>query len=341
MGLLIVQILKWILRIILLLLLLLLILMVIVLVVPVRYQVEGGLQEKKPSVKGKVTWFFYLIYVKFQYADEFHIVLRILGIPVYDSAKSRKDKKSSKPEGMQSGEENLPETGNSLSEKEESVEKIEAQWEALEYEGQKVITEKIAENEVTPSVTSESNSADTNADSEICEIEEEPTKEKKSIIDKIKNIQTKIKDIIQKIRDIIQKIKNGKLKAEHYYELWKREETQITFLRCKKKLLNMIKAVFPRKWNLTGEVGFEDPCTTGQMMGVLGMLYPVLGNKVQLCPNFERQIINIEGYVKGHIRIGNLVYQVVSLLLNKYCFAFIKLIFDEVSNTNKQNKQEV
>ena len=61
------QILLWILRIILFLLLLMLVLIAIVMIVPIRYQVEGDFHEKKPGMRGKITWFFYLIYMKFSY----------------------------------------------------------------------------------------------------------------------------------------------------------------------------------------------------------------------------------------------------------------------------------
>ena len=129
---------------------------------------------------------------------------------------------------------------------------------------------------------------------------------------------------------------------EHYLELWNREETKITFSRAKTKFGRMIKAILPRKWKLTGEIGFSDPCTTGQFMGVLGAMYPIIDNKVQIVPNFEEQVINIEGNLKGHIRLGNLLYQLVSLLLNRHCFKFIKMIFDELGNSKKdKNKQEV
>ena len=73
MGVVLLQILQWILRIILFLLLLILILIAIILIVPIRYQAEGEFLEKKPGVRGKITWFFYLIYMKFCYDEEFRM----------------------------------------------------------------------------------------------------------------------------------------------------------------------------------------------------------------------------------------------------------------------------
>ena len=174
------------------------------------------------------------------------------------------------------------------------------------------------------------------------EVSEENTSEKvkKSLSEKIEDIKSKIQDMLRKIKDFIAKIQDGKLKVEHYLELWNKEETQITFDRAKNKLGRMIKALLPQKWKVTGEIGFNDPCATGQLMGALGAMYPILGNKVQIVPDFEEQVINLEGNLKGHIRLGNLLYQLVSLLLNRYCFKFIKLIFDELGSSKKGKKKQ-
>ena len=90
------QILLWILRIMLFLLFITIALIVIVMIVPIRYQVEGDLHEKKPGVCGKITWFFYLINMNFSYENEFHIIVRVLGFKVYDSLSEKKPIKKKK-----------------------------------------------------------------------------------------------------------------------------------------------------------------------------------------------------------------------------------------------------
>ena len=85
MGVVLLQILQWILRIILFLLILILVLGTIILIVPIRYRAEGGLLERKPSVQGKITWFFYLIYMRFCYEEEFRMQVRVCGFKVFYS----------------------------------------------------------------------------------------------------------------------------------------------------------------------------------------------------------------------------------------------------------------
>lgn len=385
MGVVLLQILQWILRIILFLLLLIFVLVAVVLIVPIRYQAEGEVFEKKPGIRGKVTWFFYLIYMKFCYEDEFRIQVRVFGFQVFDSiggepkpkAKKKSRKKvQSESEDVAGGEKKTEEAlsegkkvtsenstsdivennisgseqvlSESLENKTENEENVirnvkcnakeddlvawekEIEAEAREEaELAKQIFEKKEEVELVKQTSEEKE--------KIFETSEE--KEKKSFSEKIEDIKSKIQDIIQKIKNIIAKIQDGKLKVEHYLELWNRDETQISFGRAKTKLVRMIIAILPKKWKITGEIGFDDPAMTGQFMGVLGAMYPILGNKVQIVPNFENAVINVEGNLKGHIRLGTLLYQLVSLILNRHCFKFIKLVFDELGSSKKTKKK--
>lgn len=350
MGVVLLQILQWILRIILFLLLLIVVLLAIILIVPIRYRAEGELLEKKPGVRGKITWFFYLIYMKFAYEEDLHIVVRVLGFKVYDSVQKQKEDKQSKNSGntadvsesssnqtvektvaeektdINNTEAKQTDFGDSIS-KNEGKEYSLADWEK-EIEAEEKEEAKFAKKIIQSQTSSSINIEDTL-------IEEE----KKSLSEKIEDIKVKLADIIQKIKDIIAKIQDGKLKVEHYLELWNRKETQITFGRAKSKLGKIIIAVLPRKWNITGEIGFADPCITGQFMGVMGALYPFIGSNVEIIPDFENEVLSLKGHVKGHIRLINLLHQVVTLILNGHCFKFIKLVLDELGGSKNSGKQ--
>lgn len=381
MGVVLLQILQWILRIILFLLLLILILLAIILTVPIRYQAEGEFLEKKPGVRGKITWFFYLIYMRFCYEEEFRIQVRVLGFKVFDSTKGEKKPKKakSKKKNNKTAQDGIQETVTDNSGKEISVTtnvenaESEVQKTNVESAGSKTMKADTEDEENKVLEVRDKNVKMTTGEDELAawekemeaEAEEEAEhakqvveknaessqngtehldensseKEKKSFSEKIDDIKSKIQNLIQKIKDIIAKIRDGKLKAEHYLELWNRNETQITFSRAKKKLTKMIKAILPRKWEVRGNIGLTDPCTTGQLMGVLGAMYPILGNRVQIVPDFEKEVLNIEGNLKGHIRLGNLLYQLISLVLNRHCFKFIKLIFDELGSSKKKNEK--
>ena len=354
MAVLLLQILQWILRIILFLLILFGVLIIVLLVVPVRYRAEGTFIEKKADIKGKITWFFYLVNMKFSYRDRFQMKVRVFGLTVYDSMKdkvsftvSRKKKKTTK---KREKEPLCEKTENKASESDEKNNNLKndveidelAAWEKEIKEQEKEEAEMA--KEICCKETSESVKSLKQEEQSVKGLKQrikkhktsKSQKERKSFSEKLGTVKNKLRNIIQKLKDIIGKIRDGKLKAEYYLELWNRTETQITFTRAKKKFGKMLKAILPRKWILTGEIGFHNPAATGQLMGVLGAMYPILGNKVQMVPNFENEVISLEGKVKGHIRLGNLLYQIISLVLNRYCFKFIKLVFDELGKGKKK-----
>ena len=344
------QILLWILRIILFLILLTIVLIAIVMIVPIRYRVEGELHEKKPGIRGKITWFLYLINMKFSYEEEFHIVVRVFGIKVYDSLgeskSSKKKKETSKKLNVEANNNDIMKEENSedsdvdmvSSQVEESIVGKDSSQEAVsDSEDELTAWEKEVEAlekeeaELASQVISEQKTGK--------EKKSKIVKNKKSLDEKIDDVKIKFCNIVEKTKEIWNKIQSGKLKVEHYLELWNRKETQITFQRAKRKFGKVIKVILPKKWNINGNIGFDDPSTTGKLMGALGAMYPILGNKVQVVPDFENEVFEIEGEAKGHIRLGNLTYQLISLLLNRYCFKFIKLVFDELGGSKKRKKE--
>ena len=48
--------------------------------------------------------------------------------------------------------------------------------------------------------------------------------------------------------------------------------------------------------------GFEDPATTGQVLGGLSILYPICGEKMELCPEFTEEIVRHREEVSEQIQ---------------------------------------
>ena len=341
MGVVSLQILQWILGIVLFLLLLTIVFTNLVLFVPIRYRAEGEFIEKNVRFWGKITWFFHLVYITFFYEDNFRIQIRILGHNVFDSMdkESESKKKTTKKETVENDKINTE-----YQPKKNTEEKIGSRIDITDDESIEEETHEYRNDFQEDFLTA--------WEQEIEEQEKEEAdisgrytqrgtqkffhKEKKSIFVKINDIKSKIRDSIKSAKDFIENIKNKKIKLDYYLEIWNRAETQIAFEKAKKKLWKMLKSVLPKEWNINGEVGFDNPAATGQFMGVLGAMYPLLGNKVHIVPNFDNQTVKIEGKLHGHIRSGNLLYQFMSLILNKHCFKFIKLVLSEVEKAKKE-----
>ena len=64
--------------------------------------------------------------------------------------------------------------------------------------------------------------------------------------------------------------------------------------------------------------GFEDPYRTGQCLAVLSMLYPFVGEYMNIQPEFEKQVLEGEAYVKGTVRAVYLVIFAGKMLLDKH-----------------------
>ena len=141
------------------------------------------------------------------------------------------------------------------------------------------------------------------------------------MIDKIKAIIEKILSILQNIRYTIRrfcdKIKEIWANIQYYMEVFGEEETKRAFSMCKQQLYRIWKNIRPQKCRAELKIGTGEPDTTGYILAVHGMLYPLIGNNIAIEPDFENQVVEGTVFIKGRITIFVLV-----------CVA-IKLYFDE------------
>ena len=85
----------------------------------------------------------------------------------------------------------------------------------------------------------------------------------------------------------------------------------------------------PRRIKINGEVGFDDPSVTGQILVITSMMIPFFGDKVNIRGNFEEPIIDIEGMCKGRITVFRALWTLAVLYFNKNIRKIIKM-FREV-----------
>lgn len=285
MGLLLLQIMKWILIILAALLLLLIGLLAVVLLVPFRYRAEGEFGSKQRLLKGSVSWLFHLISVGFVYKDRFCLKIRILGIPIFNSAKSRKQSVTEPEVREATAKEPIP-SGQALTEADPlPPEERSGGNEPLRDEAAKPVT--------IPSVR---------------EMDKEASEEKK-----------------KKRRQVGNEKKSGKaVQIRYYLKLWQEEETQRVWNRLKHRVKAVVISVLPRHYRISGTIGFEDPSSTGYLMGFLGAASPIVGRHISIVPDFEEKVIELQGFVKGRIRVGVPVFHGLTLLIDKEFRGIIK-----------------
>lgn len=148
--------------------------------------------------------------------------------------------------------------------------------------------------------------------------------EKKSfedkIIDKIfqlkKKLAPKYRRLKNKIDNFLYKVDNKLEYIEEQKDIFLTEEN----VRLGKKLFikvgKLLRHILPSKTKIEGEVGFEDPCTTGQMVAFTSMLNPKLVD-VDIIPNFEDEVKDIHLKADGRIFIGYILWQGLLVVCDK------------------------
>ena len=300
---------------------LIVLILAIILLTPIRYRI-GASKYQTIQAEGKVTWLFRLIEMVFKLdtgAEEgkrLHLSFRIAWLKLYDNQKPKekriKQKKTRKTK--------------SKAESKQSEKVIQAaKPEQPEAKVQPIKTEQAAEMK---------------HEEKLIEGPKESAVEK--ILRLAKNVANKILSLIRGVFSLIcsilgipSKIMDGLEKLENFFtKLREKKEAFLAFYnethnhqwftafwhRLKKLLLRIL----PRADRLYLHFGFEDPATTGQVLGGLSILYPICGEKMELCPEFNEEVLEGEVKVHGCIRLVTLVVFAVKSFLNKQFFAIVK-----------------
>ena len=97
-------------------------------------------------------------------------------------------------------------------------------------------------------------------------------------------------------------------KIKEIYGFLTSESFRRAFPQMRKEVLLLLKHILPRHLKGYVEFGFEDPATTGQVLGGIGMFYGLLPGKLEIYPDFEEQKLCADIRAGGRI---HLIYLVV------------------------------
>lgn len=286
----------------------------LVLFVPVRYKAGGSYMDNHAKLLGRVSWLIGIVSVSvwYQSGQPFHIRAKLFWIPVFDNLKKRerkpKKKQSPKEEEPQIQAASLSGNQNDTKETDTVIDTVEG---GSEEEGKEQITKN------SEALQREQNRT---AD-EVEKPEQQENTDKITIFRKIQKILMNfikffenLKFTFQKIYVIMKKIKDN---IKYYLELLQQESTKQAFGLCKKQLLRILKNFCPKKYSLKLHLGFEDPAVLGNVLAVCGMLYPWHLGRIEICPEFERKIVEGNFSVKGRICIYVLLWTAWLFLTDK------------------------
>ena len=119
---------------------------------------------------------------------------------------------------------------------------------------------------------------------------------------------------LQKIRDLLDQIREPK--------------NVRSFHRVKREFFRILKHILPRKLRIHGVVGTGDPASTGWILGIFYMFYPVYGDSgdYRLVGDFERMILEGKCYARGRIHLIVPVFSAVILFLDGNIRRLIKKV---------------
>jgi hypothetical protein len=323
---------------------LLLILVLTVLIVPIRYSVNV---EHGSIIYAdcRVNWLLHFINARISYIDnKLHIRIRLLFLTLYDNLKPKKNKDTNKRPGKVK-KQKLQGVKN----KTEVIKRAEADAKGAKQDNfsvnnikHKENTKAVTDNKITrlsenneffddaPDKSDSINISDSSdisgnaiASDNVNISADDINKEKnKSIFkkaaevlrrffDKIKafftGIRDKIMQLVTKTADIKTKLK---LIKDFLQDGANREGFSLTYSKIK----SLLKHILPCKLKSTIRFGTGDPCSTGQALGVISILYSFYGNNISITPDFENKVFEGKHYARGRISLMIIIVIVYRLL---------------------------
>jgi len=136
----------------------------------------------------------------------------------------------------------------------------------------------------------------------------EPSKPKRTIVERLKGI----KDDISRV--------------------WTYPNRNTIIDLIKKMLKKLWKILKPKKFNISGEVGFADPSQTGFLFAAYGVVAEFLNirNNIQLSGNFDtpNTVVILDIYVKGSVSAIRILLPILNLVRKKPIRKLIKDIIN-------------
>lgn len=277
------------------------------------------------------------------------IIVRLFGYPLIDTARLKKEKaaaenekakKTEKPEKSVAGAidkkpektENPEKTETAV--KAEKVEKtqqkeiVKSTEPSIEVQAEGLPEESAVEKNSVKQASVENKESDAKVRNQTTAPASKPSLGarisgiKDKIIGKIKKKIAAIKAKLRKIGNIFKKLKN---KKEKFEAIFLSKEGRATIRRIKVQAFKILKHLKFKKLRGRLHFGFDDPAITGKVLGMVSILYPIYRGSLKLEPDFNRAAIDGELYIRGRIRLFNLLLPVAKVKFDK---GFNKMLKD-------------
>lgn len=299
---------------------LIILLLLLILFVPIRYRVRGSKNEEVILLRVRISYLLHLLSLRYDYPKPGKVVVRLLGIPIYDSEKKARGKSNKEDTAGKDDAVNAPS---------ESAEHNQAPVDTGIAEEVKETNDMFTAQSGEPKESSEETENTDYADkTQSAEPVKEPIKflrhPIKWIKEKLRKLKYTICSIYDNIKNVWNKIKHFFDNISYYKDIITDTENQQLFGRVKNRAFKVLKSIRPRVLHANIHIGTGSPDTTGYLCGLYGMLSPILGNNVSIEADFEKAVLEGNVYVKGRITLFTILLQAGKILLDKQLRIFIK-----------------
>ena len=332
----------------------LLLILCLVLFVPVRYRARGEIPaEGKPHGIIRLTWFFSFLsysleYDTGKYEKNYLSQLKICGfrfrmkqkVPKAAAADEKNAVKADGDEGQCSGE--AVQKVQKLQEKDTGKERSAQGREDGSCKGEEQKGEEIKGKK--PEEESEQGSKPEGKSNK--ESEEKKTDSRKTagwvrLSDMLSSFFKAVKETFQNIQYTISKlcdkIKQIRDNIDYYIDVLTLDETQLILKNVHGEAGRLLRHLRPRKMKVDFIVGTGDPASTGQILAIHGMLYPIIGETVHISPDFEKPRLEGEFDIRGRVRFVVAFAAVLRIILDKKTWRFVRrLKKEEMTNGRKK-----
>lgn len=300
-----------------------LLMILLILFVPLRYTLEARRQEGSEeafSLKAKATWLLHLLNVHAQYPQTPYLRARILCFTLFSTDKKSDGKSEEKREPKESSPKASSKKPEKAADKKQDG-KVAA--DAPAEPAKETLSEKAENTEFFPERIPEKVQEEIPG--------EESEEDSPTILKFLKRILSIIQNIRYTIRKICDKIKHIVKNIRYYLAIIKSDAFKKAFGICKSQVWELLYSIRPRKIKGSILVGTGDPASTGQVFAVYGILYPFLGEQIAVTPDFERQVLAGELFVKGKVTVFWLVRAAWIIYFNKDLRRIIKMFKREAA----------
>ena len=307
---------------------------VLVLFVPVRYRAEVMRTESGDSppvvVRAKAGWLLHIVNIRVDYPADVWLKVRILFFTIFKMPKQEKEKaEKTKPDKKRSAKAKTAKTKTAKTKpaktKPEKPKSDTAKpAEEPEKPAETVKTDDAAALEMTgPQQFSADETAEEGADG----------KKRRGIKFSLKGLWIKICKFFQNIwytlKRICDKIKTIWKNIEYYTGILQSDTFKRSFALCKDELRQIFAYLKPRKLQADLVIGLDDPAATAKILSYYGILYPFVGNHVNIVPDFDRKRLEGSVLVKGKIKMFIFLKAAIRIYFNKDIKRLIKLFMKE------------